>query len=233
MQRRNTEPNNLVLQQIAEVRSSFPSKFGIPRQSGLAESVEAQIVFLRAFRNPNCVRGLKGFSHIWVLWGFSASARHSDTVRPPRLGGSQRVGVFASRSPFRPNPIAMSCVALLDISYGEDGPVLRVSGADMLDGSPVYDVKPYVPADCRPEADFSYAGIEDKRLEILDPSSVLDSLPREVSIQLCEILSLDPRPAYHEDPDRVYGMEYAGFDVHFRASERTITIRDAVRAMEP
>lgn len=215
---------------VARVRSGFPTKFGIPRQSGLVEALRAQVVFEPEFRSPEALRGLEGFSHLWLLWVFSESRRESwsPTVRPPRLGGNQRVGVFASRSPFRPNPIGMSCVTLENIElHTPEGPILTVGGADLLDGTPILDIKPYVPlSDCRPQArgGFSDAHRED-RLLVDFPPALLEKVPVELREALLGVLEGDPRPGYHRNPGRVYGMPFSGLEVKFTVADGVLRVR--------
>lgn len=205
---------------IGHIRSEFPEKFGIPRQSGLVRELRATLVFEPEYRVREAFRGLEGFSHLWLVWAFSESAREgwSPTVRPPRLGGNRRVGVFATRSPFRPNPIGLSCVELEQVDLeATDGPALIVRGADLLDGTPILDVKPYVPlADCRPQAigGFSDEHRED-RLVVDFPPSLADKVPPERLAALTGVLSGDPRPSYHSDPKRLYGMSFAGLEIKF------------------
>lgn len=220
------EKAEISLRRIGEVHTPFKSKFGIPHQSGLAGAAGGRIVFEREFAAPDWVRGLEGFSHIWVIWGISeTNAGISATVRPPKLGGNRRIGVFASRSPFRPNGIALSCVRLLKVEHTEhEGPVLHIAGADMLDKSPVYDIKPYVPADCHPEAEVSFASLPEKNLLVSDPGRVLCSLPEDTAKALRQLLSLDPRPAYHKDPERVYAMKYEDLELHFTVSDDCVTV---------
>ena len=234
---------------IARIRSDFGSKFGVPRQSGLVDALEAAVVFEEPYRNPDALRGLEGFSHIWLIWAFHQSQRPewSPTVRPPRLGGNQRVGVFASRSPFRPNPIGLSCVRLEGIDFGgAEGPVLRVRGADMLNGTPIYDIKPYLPfvdshpeatggfaapslpyGDCPPEAAGGFAS-EPARptLEVEIPPALLDQLPPDRREALRDVLALDPRPRYQQDPDRVYGFLFAGQEVRFTVDGDRLQVVD-------
>ena len=213
---------------IARVRSGFSEKFGIPRQSGLSDSSEARVVFEPEYRVPEALRGLEGFSHIWLIWEFSEAARDTwaPTVRPPRLGGNARMGVFATRSPFRPNPIALSVVRLKRIERVEGlGDTLVVSGADILDGTPVYDVKPYLPyADAVPDAAGGFAGDAPERLSVDMPAAVEAALPEEVRAAVRELLSLDPRPRYQHDPERVYGMSYGGFNVRFTVDGGTLHV---------
>lgn len=214
---------------IAHICSDFPTKFGIPRQSGLADALTATVVFEPEFRNPDALRGLDGFSHLWLIWEFSAAKREhwSPTVRPPRLGGNTRLGVFATRSPYRPNPVALSCVRLLGIRQTEhDGTVLLVGGGDLMDGTPIYDIKPYLPyADCHPEATGGFtAEADDFLLEVDFPPALLAKIPENRRNALIQVLSHDPRPSYQDDPDRIYGMAFGGFDVRFTVREKTLTV---------
>lgn len=222
---------------VGHIRSDFPTKFGIPRQSGLVGGLRAQVVMEPAYRAAEAFRGLEGFSHIWLLWEFSASRREgwSPTVRPPRLGGNQRVGVFASRSPFRPSPIGLSCVELLGVDlHTAEGPVLTVGGADLLDGTPILDIKPYVPlADCRPQAvgGFSDAHRED-RLAVEFPAGLLEKVPEGLRAALVGVLEGDPRPAYHQDPSRVYGLPFGGLEVKFTVAGGVLLVREVGAARE-
>lgn len=205
---------------IAYIHTEFSEKFGIPRQSGLASSLRGKIVFEKEYRNPEAFRGLEGFTHIWLIWEFSANRgirQWQPTVRPPRLGGNQHMGVFATRSPFRPNPLGLSCVEIESVDLdGPDGPVIIVKGADLMDGTPVYDIKPYVKyADLRPEAVCGYVdSLAERKLKVLIPDSLAAIVPEVES--LVEVLSLDPRPSYHNDPDREYGMTFSGYNVRFK-----------------
>ena len=205
---------------IARIRSDFPEKFGIPRQSGLVPQLRAKIIFEPEFRNADALRGIEGFSHLWLIWQFSAAVREtwSPTVRPPRLGGNERVGVFATRSPFRPNAIGLSCVRLEGIAHEEGlGDVLLVSGADLMDGTPIYDVKPYLPyADAHPEALGGFAPSPKETVEVDCPLELLSALPEGQREALLDVLAQDPRPQYQHDPERVYGMSFGGWDVRFR-----------------
>ena len=218
------------LRPIARIQSDFSEKFGIPRQSGLVEALRARVVFAPEYRVREAFRGLEGFTHIWLVWGFSQNveAGWSPTVRPPRLGGNQRVGVFATRSPFRPNPIGLSCVKLEKVDYtAPGGPVLLVRGADLLDGTPIFDVKPYVPlADCRPQAvgGFSDQHREDG-LSVDFPPALLEQVPEEKRAALLGVLAQDPRPSYQHDPQRVYGMAFAGLEVRFTVEGNILTVR--------
>ncbi len=217
------------MQIIARIRSDFPAKFGIPRQAGLVPELRAQIVFEPLFRNEDALRGLEGFSHLWLIWEFSEAVRKgwSPTVRPPRLGGNERIGVFASRSPFRPNPIGLSCVKLEEIRRtAHDGTVLIVSGADLMDGSPIYDIKPYLPyADAHPEAVGGFANAAPAAaLTVYCPPALLALIPPDRRDALLGVLAQDPRPSYQDDPERIYGMEFAGFDVRFRVDGADLTV---------
>ena len=216
---------------IAHVRSDFSSKFGVPRQSGLVPALEAEVVFAPEFRNPDALRGLEGFSHLWLIWVFDRAARAqwSPTVRPPRLGGNARVGVFATRSPFRPNPVGLSVVELAGIEETADrGPVLHIRGADLMDGTPVLDIKPYLPyADCIPEAAGGFAAVPaGETLEVDIPPELLERVPPERREALRGVLALDPRPRYQEDPDRVYGFGFAGLEVRFSVAGKRLTVRE-------
>lgn len=217
------------LKAIATIHTPYPQKFGIPRQSGMVEGLLGEIVFLPAYRDVNAVRGLEGFSHIWVLWQFSeAKTDHwSPTVRPPRLGGNRRMGVFATRSPFRPNPIGLSSLRLEGIELSEDrGPVLKVSGADILDRTPIYDIKPYIAfTDSHPDAVSGFAEEHrNDRLKVVFSEEAETSLPPEIKQPLVALLSLDPRPSYQHDPTRVYGMDAAGYGVSFTVEEGVLTV---------
>lgn len=218
---------------IAHIQSDFSEKFGIPRQSGLVEELTAVVVFERSYRDPSALRGLEGFSHIWLIWEFSQARREgwSPTVRPPRLGGNQRLGVFATRSPFRPNPIGLSCVRLVEVRQDQKlGPVLVVAGADLLDGTPIYDIKPYLPyADCRPEAVGGFAAQpKGADLEVDCPPELLRRIPEDKRSALLAVLAQDPRPQYQDDPDRVYGMSFGGLEVKFQVAGKRLTITEIV-----
>ncbi len=214
---------------IAKIKTDFPTKFGIPRQSGLVEELKGTIIFEPEFRNSDAVRGLEDFSHIWILWKFStaSSEKYSPTVRPPKLGGNTRMGVFATRSPFRPNPIGLSCVKLEKTELTENcGPVLHVSGADLMDGTEIIDIKPYVPyADCHPDAKGGFS--KDGSCMLLDveiPENLLSTFPKEKQAALRKVLELDPRPAYHNDENRVYGFGFAGFEIKFTVCNGTLHV---------
>ena len=214
---------------IARLHSDFTQKFGIPRQSGLVDELEATVVFEPEFRNPDALRGIEGFSHLWLIWEFSQARREgwSPTVRPPRLGGNVRMGVFATRSPFRPNPIGLSCVRLAGVELdGELGPVLRVRGADLLDGTPIFDIKPYVPyADSKPHALGGFASSpKEPALAVDIPPELLEQIPPEKRAALAGVLAQDPRPAYQEDEARIYGMGFGGLDIKFRVEGGRLTV---------
>ena len=218
---------------IARVRTDFSTKFGIPRQSGLAEHLRGRVVFEPEFRDENALRGLEGFTHLWLIWEFSEAVRSgwSPTVRPPRLGGNAAMGVFATRSPFRPNPIGLSCVKLERIERGTpEGAVLHISGADLMDGTPLYDIKPYLPAfDAHPEARGGFTEEGDPFLLAVDfPDGLLERIPEEARAGLIEALRQDPRPAYKREDPRVFGFSYAGRDVRFQVLERTLHVIDIV-----
>jgi len=214
---------------IAHIRSDFPTKFGLPRQSGLVSELRAEIVFEPEYRNPDALRGLEGFSHLWIIWEFSEAKREnwSPTVRPPRLGGNTRMGVFATRSPFRPNPIGLSCVEILGIRQDKElGPVIEVGGADLMDGTPIYDIKPYIPyADAHPEAKEGFtAQNQGYCLEVEISEKMQKQLPPDKLEGLYGILAQDPRPSYQDDPERIYGFEYAGYEVKFRVSGNKLCV---------
>ncbi len=214
---------------IAHIYTDFPEKFGIPRQSGIVEESEAKIVFEPEYRNPDAIRGLNEFSHIWLLWGFSLNEQSdgwSPTVRPPRLGGNKRVGVFATRSPFRPNPIGLSSVRLKKTEFTKEGPVLYVTGADLADKTPIYDIKPYLSyTDSHPDAKDGFAGkYIDYKLNVVIPESI--NIPKEHLDAIVKVLQNDPRPSYQDDPDRVYGMKYKDFEIKFRVEGQNLTLCD-------
>ena len=218
---------------VARIRSDFPEKFGIPRQSGIVESLEAKIVFEPEFRVMDAVRGLEDFSHIWLIWEFSEAVQDtwSPTVRPPRLGGNVRMGVFATRSPFRPNPIGLSCVKLLKVEHDEAlGPVLTVAGADLMDGTPIYDIKPYIPyADCRPEAVGGFTTkVDMKPLTVDFPADLLTKVPEEKRDALIGVLEQDPRPRYQKDPGRIYGLSFAGLEVKFSVEAQILAVKEII-----
>lgn len=221
--------NELTIRPVAYIRSDFKEKFGIPRQSGRAPALRAEIVFEPEFRTPEALREIEGFSHLWLIFDFSEAHREgwSATVRPPRLGGNKRVGVFASRSPFRPNPLGLSCVRLLAVERREtEGDVLIVSGADLLDGTPIFDVKPYLPLADRVEdavGGYSEAG-EGHRLSVIAEEALLQKLPPEKREGLLECLAEDPRPSYQNDPKRVYGMRFGDHEIKFTVSDATLYV---------
>ena len=215
---------------IAHIETCFPTKFGIPRQAGIVDT-PGRIVFESAYRVAEAVRGLEGFDYIWLIWQFSEAVRNdwSPTVRPPRLGGNERMGVFATRSPFRPNPIGLSSVKLLRVEQDTQlGPVLYVSGADLMDGTPIYDIKPYLPyADSHPDARSGFATQPaDQLLEVQCPPALLERLPAALRQPLLDVLAHDPRPQYHHDHDRIYGMAFGEHEVRFRISDNTLHITE-------
>ena len=225
---------NLNIQIIAKMRSDFPTKFGIPRQSGLVEELESTIVFEPEFRNPDALRGIEGYSHLWLIWQFSQAVRQdwSPTVRPPRLGGNTRMGVFATRSPFRPNHLGLSCVRLLGVEHTEtEGTVIHVAGADLMDGTPIVDIKPYIPySDSFPDARGGFTDTaEDFILEVVFPEKLLNVLPENKRQAAIGVLSHDPRPSYQRKPDRVYGLGFAGFDIRFTVEEKVLTVCDVLK----
>ncbi|MCQ2109064.1 MAG: tRNA (N6-threonylcarbamoyladenosine(37)-N6)-methyltransferase TrmO [Fibrobacter sp.] len=235
-------PNEYNFKVIAKIRSDFPDKFGIPRQSGLLKKMKSSIVFEPEFRVADALRGLEGFSHLWILWIFSENVRPdengnnrwSPTVRPPRLGGNKRLGVFATRSSFRPNPVAMSCVKIEEVRLdGPDGPEIIVSGADLMDGTPIVDIKPYLPyADSVPDALGGFAeAVRKRQVQVEFPEALqrATALSAEKLETLTEILAQDPRPAYQNDPERVYGFKFAGFDVKFKVQDEVLTVIDLIQ----
>ena len=213
---------------IARIHNSYDGKFGVPRQSGLVEQVVSTIVFEPEYRVAEALRGIEEFSHIRLIWAFDRAERDewSPTVRPPRLGGNQRVGVFATRSPYRPNAIGLSCVKLLGVEKGKDGTVLKVAGADLMNGTPIYDIKPYLPyADCRPEATGGFTDRTEKRtVEVEIPEEVADGMSEEEAEALRAVLEQDPRPAYQDDPERVYAFEFGGKNVKFRVEGKKLIV---------
>lgn len=221
------------IEPIAYIRSDFPTKFGIPRQSGLVPNLRSMVVFEPKYRSEDAVRGLNAFSHIWLIWGFSGNegAQWTPTVRPPRLGGNTRMGVFATRSTFRPNGLALSSVRLLAVeTTAENGPVLQVAGADLMDGTPIYDIKPYLTTtDCHIDAiDGFVAQSGDYTLEVQIPCELLKGWSVEQQQNLRKILAQDPRPAYHNDPQRIYGFEYAGYEIKFHVIDNKVFVRDII-----
>ncbi len=219
----------ITIRAIAHIRSDFPTKFGIPRQAGLVKELRATVIFEPEYRNPDALRGIEGFSHLWLIWQFSQSVRRdwSPTVRPPRLGGNVRMGVFATRSPFRPNALGLSCVELVAVrNTPEYGAVLEVAGADLMDGTPIFDIKPYAPyADCHPEARGGFTEhADDLLLEVQFPQPLLEQIPPDRREALLGVLSHDPRPSYQRDPERVYGMRFSDYDIRFRVQDRVLTV---------
>lgn len=220
---------------IAHIENDFPTKFGIPRQSGLVNSLHARIVMEPEYRNPDAFRGLEDYSHIWLIWEFSQAVRQkwSPTVRPPRLGGNVRMGVFATRSPFRPNPLGLSVVQLEEITlHGANAPYLTVSGADLMHGTPIYDIKPYLPhIDSHPEARGGFAlPAAAHSLEVRFPEVWLEKVPESLRAGLIEVLAQDPRPSYQHDADRVYGFPFAGLEVRFTVDGEVLTVCEILEA---
>lgn len=218
---------------IARIKSDFTTKFGVPRQSGLVDSLKARIIFEREYRDPQAFRGLEQYTHIWLIWQFSEAVRESwsPTVRPPRLGGNTRMGVFATRSPFRPNAIALSSVKLERVEFDSElGPVLHISGADLMDNSPIFDIKPYLPyTDSHPEASNGFAlATADAVLRVDIPDELLRRIPESSRTALRDVLAQDPRPAYQNEPERVYGFEFAGFEVKFKVNGDLLTVCDII-----
>ena len=214
---------------IATMRSDFPTKFGIPRQSGLVQELRSTIIFEPEFRNADALRGIEGYSHLWLIWQFSEAVRTewSPTVRPPRLGGNTRMGVFATRSPFRPNNLGLSSVKLLGVEHTEQyGTVLHVGGADLMDGTPIFDIKPYIPySDCHEDAVGGFTDTAGEFLLQVDfPADLLAQLPQDKQEAAIGILSHDPRPSYQRKPDRVYGISFAGYDIRFMVKDDLLTV---------
>lgn len=225
---------NVSIQVIARMKSDFPTKFGIPRQSGLVETLRSTIVFEPEYRNPDALRGMEGYSHLWIVWQFSEAVRQdwSPTVRPPRLGGNTRMGVFATRSPFRPNSLGLSCVRLIGVEQtSELGTVIHVAGADLMDGTPIFDIKPYIPySDCRPDAAGGFTDTAgDFLLNVDFPACLLKKLPESKRQAAVGVLSHDPRPSYQRNPDRVYGLTFAGFDIRFTVEENTLHVKEVTQ----
>lgn len=214
---------------IARVKSDFPTKFGIPHQSGRIESLKASIIFEPEYRNPDMLRGLEEYSYIWLIWEFSENKTWSPMVRPPRLGGNVRKGVFSTRSPFRPNPIGLSSVKLEGIEFHPKlGPVIHISGADLMDGTPIFDIKPYLPGvDVHTDAKGGFTTrIEDHILKVYFPEELLAGIPAEKRSDLLKVLANDPRPGYQKDPERIYGMPFGEKDIHFKVEDETLTVID-------
>ena len=228
------EQNQLKI--IARMKSDFPSKFGIPRQSGLVSSLRSTIIFEPEYRNPDALRGLEDFSHIWIIWQFSEAVRTqwSPTVRPPRLGGNTRLGVFATRSPFRPNALGLSSVQIAGIEQTEQyGTVIHVCGADLMDGTPIFDIKPYIPyADCHPDAVGGFTDhAQDFILKVNFPEYLLSMIPVEKQKALMDVLSHDPRPSYQSDSDRIYGLSFGGWNIRFTVQDSVLTVTSADQVM--
>jgi tRNA-Thr(GGU) m(6)t(6)A37 methyltransferase TsaA len=219
----------ITIKPIAHIKCEFTSKFGIPRQSGLVDSIHAKIVFLPEYRNPDALRGLEGYSHLWLIWQFSEAIREkwSPTIRPPRLGGNTRVGVFASRSPYRPNPLGLSSVRIVAIEQNTpQGPIIEVAGADLLDGTPIYDIKPYLAyTDSHPEALSGFALASNDMLYAVNiPAELKTSIDPNLLNRISDILAQDPRPGYQKDPQRIYVLEYADLEISFSVSETEINV---------
>ena len=222
---------DITVHPIAHMCSDFPTKFGIPRQSGLVANLRSTIVFEPQYRNADALRGMEDFSHLWIIWQFSEAVRKewSPTVRPPRLGGNTRMGVFATRSPFRPNSIGLSCVKLIGLEQtAEQGTVIHVAGADLMDGTPILDIKPYIPyCDAHPDAlggFTAYTG--DFLLKVDFPAELLEQLPEDKQEAALEVLSHDPRPSYQADQKRLYGLSFAGFDIRFTVENETLYVKE-------
>ncbi len=219
---------------IAKIYNDYTGKFGIPRQSGIADKVISKIVFEKEFRDVSAIKGIEEFSHLWLIWNFSKSQRDgfSPTVRPPRLGGNTRMGVFATRSPYRPNPLGLSSVKLIKTEISGDGPVLYVSGADLLNGTPIYDIKPYIPySDCHTDAVGGFAEEKkDYKLKVIYSDEILNKFPKEKRETLITILENDPRPSYQKDKERLYGFSFAGFEIKFKVDGTTLTLCEVYAA---
>ena len=219
----------ITIEPIARIKSDFSTKFGIPRQSGLVSDLQATIVFEPQYRNPDALRGMEDFSHLWLIWQFSENVRTqwSPTVRPPRLGGNTRLGVFATRSPFRPNNLGLSCVKLIGLEYTQEfGTVIHVSGADLMDGTPIFDIKPYIPySDCQPDALGGFTDSTPREtLEVIIEPRLLNQLPESKQLAAIGVLAQDPRPSYQNDPNRIYGLPFGGFDIRFRVQDKILTV---------
>ena len=222
---------DITIRPIARMKSDFPTKFGIPRQSGLVDQLRSYIVFEPEFRNEDALRGIEGYSHLWLIWQFSEAVRTgwSPTVRPPRLGGNTRMGVFATRSPFRPNNLGLSCVRLLGVEHTQEhGAVLLVGGADLMDGTPIFDIKPYIPySDSQPQAIGGFTdNAEEYLLQVEFPEELLARLPEEKRDAAFAVLTHDPRPSYQRKPGRIYGLSFAGFDIRFTVEDTVLTVVD-------
>lgn len=217
------------IQAIARMKSDFPTKFGIPRQSGLVDELRSSIIFEPEYRNPDALRGIEGYSHLWLIWQFSQAVRQgwSPTVRPPRLGGNTRMGVFATRSPYRPNSLGLSCVRLLAVEDTKEfGTVLHVGGADLMDGTPIFDIKPYIPyGDAHPDAIGGFSDqAGDFLLDVVIPDDLLNQVPSNKQQALLGVLSHDPRPSYQRDPERIYGLSFAGYNIRFQVRENVLSV---------
>ena len=217
------------IQAIAHMKSDFPTKFGIPRQSGLVEELRSTIIFEPEYRNPDALRGIDGYSYLWLIWQFSQAVRQdwSPTVRPPRLGGNTRMGVFATRSPYRPNSLGLSCVRLLGVEDTKEfGTVLHVGGADLMDGTPIFDIKPYIPyGDAHPDAIGGFSDqAGDFLLDVVIPDDLLNQVPSNKQQALLGVLSHDPRPSYQRDPERIYGLSFAGYNIRFQVRENVLSV---------
>ncbi len=224
----------ITIEPVARMRSDFATKFGIPRQSGLVQDLRSTIVFEPKYRNPDALRGIEGYDYLWLIWQFSEAVREewSPTVRPPRLGGNARMGVFATRSPFRPNSLGLSCVRLLGVEHTQEfGTVLHVGGADLMDGTPIFDVKPYVPyADSHPDAKGGFTdGAGEYLLQVDFPQTLLEKLPEEKRSAAVGVLSHDPRPSYQRKPGRIYGLNFAGWDIRFTVDGDILTVVDILK----
>ncbi|MBR7122205.1 MAG: tRNA (N6-threonylcarbamoyladenosine(37)-N6)-methyltransferase TrmO [Oscillospiraceae bacterium] len=229
---------DITMQIIARIKSDFQTKFGIPRQSGLVKTLQSTIIFEPAFRNDDALRGLEDFSHLWIIWQFSEAVRSqwSPTVRPPRLGGNIRMGVFATRSPFRPNSIGLSSVEIIGLEKtAEYGTVIHVAGADLMDGTPIFDIKPYIPyCDSHPDASEGFTGnADDYILEVIFPEVLLSKLPESKRQPAIDVLRHDPRPSYQKDDQRQYGLMFAGYDIRFRVHDNQLTVFDVVENSLP
>lgn len=225
---------DITIEPVARMRSDFATKFGIPRQSGLVQDLRSTIVFEPKYRNPDALRGIEGYDYLWLIWQFSEAVREewSPTVRPPRLGGNARMGVFATRSPFRPNSLGLSCVQLLGVEHTQEfGTVLHVGGADLMDGTPIFDVKPYVPyADSHPDAKGGFTdGAGEYLLQVDFPQTLLEKLPEEKRSAAVGVLSHDPRPSYQRKPGRIYGLSFAGWDIRFTVDGDILTVVDILK----
>lgn len=217
------------IQAIARMKSDFPTKFGIPRQSGLVDELRSTIIFEPEYRNPDALRGIEGYSRLWLIWQFSQAVRQgwSPTVRPPRLGGNTRMGVFATRSPYRPNSLGLSCVRLLAVEDTKEfGTVLHVGGADLMDGTPIFDIKPYIPyGDAHPDAIGGFSDqAGDFLLDVVIPDDLLNQVPSNKQQALLGVLSHDPRPSYQRDPERIYGLSFAGYNIRFQVRENVLSV---------